>query len=150
MKKIWYAVMKDHDDDDWGYGSYDYEEAKQMLMDLESPDACIAVIDNTDDDPMCIREIEFYYWVDPNAGQDYWHNDCFAMYRDERGSNSMDTADQILKAAYVDLPGYEEAVHTYIDAYGQETKEVDAGKVEELLDAYIEKKLGFLPDYEIG
>ena len=31
----WYAVMADRDDNDWGYGSHDLAEAKQMLKDAE-------------------------------------------------------------------------------------------------------------------
>lgn len=55
-KKIWYAVMKDRDDTDWGYGSIDLEEAKQMTIDCGS-EAYIAVIDDGED-PLCIGEIE--------------------------------------------------------------------------------------------
>ena len=54
----WYAVMKDREDDDWGYGSYDIDRAKQMCLDFENPEAYIAVIDICDNDPMCINEIE--------------------------------------------------------------------------------------------
>lgn len=57
-QKIWYAVIED-DCDDWGYGSEDYETAKQMMLDLENPEAYIAVIDVTDNDPLCIDVIYF-------------------------------------------------------------------------------------------
>ena len=57
MKK-WYAVMADRDDRDWGYGSENLEEAKQMVREMESDTAYIAVIDVTDGDPICIAEIE--------------------------------------------------------------------------------------------
>lgn len=57
MKKLWYAVMKDESDDDWGYGSESLEEAKKMAKELGS-ESYIAVIDVTDDDPLCVAEIQ--------------------------------------------------------------------------------------------
>ncbi len=55
MKK-WYAVMRDRSDDDWGYGSYDLEEAKQMLKKEEDSEAYIAVIE-MGSDPICAEEL---------------------------------------------------------------------------------------------
>lgn len=55
-KKLWYAVMRDRDDDDWGYGSHDIEEAKRMCLDQESPEAYIAVIEEGEN-PVCVDEI---------------------------------------------------------------------------------------------
>lgn len=55
-KKLWYAVMRDREDDDWGYGSYDIEEAKQMLTEEESGEAYIAVIEEGEN-PVCVDEI---------------------------------------------------------------------------------------------
>jgi len=55
-KKLWYAVMRDREDDDWGYGSYDIDEAKQMLTEEESPEAYIAVIEEGEN-PVCVDEI---------------------------------------------------------------------------------------------
>ena len=52
MKK-WYAVMADREDSDWGYGSHDIAEAKQMLKDAEYEDGYIAVIEND----VCIEEL---------------------------------------------------------------------------------------------
>ena len=49
----WYAVMADREDSDWGYGSHDLSEAKQMLKDAESEDGYIAVIEND----VCIEEL---------------------------------------------------------------------------------------------
>lgn len=57
--KIWYAVLCDSEDNDWGYGSFDPDEAKAMALELRQqgrPDAYIAVIDNGID-PTCIDEI---------------------------------------------------------------------------------------------
>lgn len=48
----WYAVMKNREDNDWGTGSFNLEEAKKMAQDL-GPDAYIAVIEND----VCIEEI---------------------------------------------------------------------------------------------
>ena len=55
-RNTWYAVLKDCTDTDWGYGSYDLDEAKEMASGYK--DAYIAVIDETGPDPMCIDEIE--------------------------------------------------------------------------------------------
>ena len=57
--KYWYAVMKDHEDTDWGYGSHDQSEAEAMaaaFKDQGYADAYIAVIDDSSD-PVCIDEI---------------------------------------------------------------------------------------------
>ena len=51
----WYAVMNDRDDDDWGVGSYDGDEAQKMVIrniDIY-PDGYIAIIEND----TCIGEI---------------------------------------------------------------------------------------------
>ena len=55
-QKLWYAVMRDREGDDWGYGSYDIEEAKQMLAEEESGEAYIAVIAEGEN-PVCVDEI---------------------------------------------------------------------------------------------
>ena len=52
----WYAVEKDREDNDWGYGSYDLEEAKEMLKNF--PNGLIAVIEEGDD-PICVEEITY-------------------------------------------------------------------------------------------
>ena len=56
MSKIWYAAMRNKEDNDWGFGSFNLEEAKKMVLNFEEPDAYIAVIDDGDD-PICIGEI---------------------------------------------------------------------------------------------
>lgn len=60
--KYWYAVMMDREDNDWGTGSFDLDEAMTMVK--KYPDGYIAVIDaNYDDDGVahsdgvCIDEI---------------------------------------------------------------------------------------------
>ena len=53
--KLWYAVMEDRNDTDWGYGSYERSEAERMALEM-GKDAYIAVID-TEGDPICIEEI---------------------------------------------------------------------------------------------
>lgn len=55
----WYAVQRDPEDD-WDYdGSFDLEEAKAKARKLreEYPNALIAVIDNSLENPFCIEEI---------------------------------------------------------------------------------------------
>lgn len=67
MKTYWYAVMQDREDTDWGYGSFDLEEAQRMARSY--PDSYIAVIDaNYDDeepttDPVCVGEIETAWYA---------------------------------------------------------------------------------------
>lgn len=50
---LWYAVMRDRDDSDWGYGSYDRAEAERMCKDA-GEESYIAVIQNGN----CVEEIE--------------------------------------------------------------------------------------------
>ncbi len=50
MKKYWYAALVDEEDNDWGTGSYDLDEAKSMAQKYENGQ--IAVIDEGDD-PVC-------------------------------------------------------------------------------------------------
>lgn len=56
--KLWYAVMTDDQDQDWGTGSYDLAEATAKVKSLldEYPDAYIAVIQEGKN-PICIDEI---------------------------------------------------------------------------------------------
>ena len=64
--KLWYAVMADNNDDDWGTGSYNETEARTMVKTLKEmghEEAYIAVInegyseDDEWNDPICIEEI---------------------------------------------------------------------------------------------
>lgn len=62
-KKLWYAVLRDREDNDWGYGSFDLDEAKSIATSI-GEEAYIAVIDgdydddgNETTDPICIEEI---------------------------------------------------------------------------------------------
>lgn len=62
--KYWHAVLSDRDDNDWGTGSFDRDEAEQMLASY--PDGLIAIIDggydeigNETADPICIEEITY-------------------------------------------------------------------------------------------
>lgn len=59
--RLWYAVMRDRDDIDWGTGSYDLDEAREKMNEWRNdgwPDAYIAVIDmSNEDDPVCVEEI---------------------------------------------------------------------------------------------
>lgn len=60
--RLWYAVMADKLDSDWGYGSRNLKEAERMVRNLRDEgyeDAYIAVIDDAmnPNDPVCIDEI---------------------------------------------------------------------------------------------
>lgn len=50
----WYAIERDAEDNDWGTGSYDYNEAVEMAK--RSGCDRIAVIDDGDD-PICVNVI---------------------------------------------------------------------------------------------
>lgn len=57
--KTWYAVLKNNEDNDWGYGSANYDEAVEMAKKFQAlgyEDAYIAVIADGDD-PICTDEI---------------------------------------------------------------------------------------------
>ena len=57
IMKLWYAALRDIEDTECGYGSLDRTKAEKMALDMESEDAYIAVIDDSDD-PVCIGEIQ--------------------------------------------------------------------------------------------
>lgn len=67
MKKLWYAVLVDNEDNDWGTGSFDLAEAQAKVAALRAQgeeDAYIAVIDanydaegNPTTDGECVEEI---------------------------------------------------------------------------------------------
>jgi len=56
MENKWYAVMMDHDDIDWGWGSTSRDEAENMAVSILDchPDVYLAVIEND----VCVDEIE--------------------------------------------------------------------------------------------
>jgi hypothetical protein len=59
-EKMWYAVVRDMEDDDWGTGSVNYDEAVKMVMDYRKDgysDAHIAVIDDSTDNAVCVDVI---------------------------------------------------------------------------------------------
>ena len=56
--KLWCAVMRDNDDNDWGSGSYDYDEAVEMVQKYIPDGGYIAVIEEGND-PICVEEIRF-------------------------------------------------------------------------------------------
>lgn len=56
--KIWYAVMMDKEDTDWGTGSHDLDEAMDMARRMGAER--IAVIEDSAD-PICVDEIEVTY-----------------------------------------------------------------------------------------
>lgn len=56
-QRVWYAVLMDEEDNDWGTGSYDKTEAMEMAERMEAEK--IAVIE-MGDDPVCIDEIYMY------------------------------------------------------------------------------------------
>lgn len=53
-EKMFYAVIE-NEDPDWGFGSYDYNEAVEMAKKYDG--AYIAAIDESGREPMCVEEI---------------------------------------------------------------------------------------------
>ena len=142
--KKWYAVQTDRTDD-WGTGSYDYDEAVQMLK--EQGYGLIAVIDegSNPSEAVCVEEIEFdsldddteyYYWLDTTETWNSPRKGEAILIRgqyNEDGEKDRETEEEILKFSESDcgiIP--------------------DDSKASEKVDAYIEKELGFLPDYEVN
>ena len=59
-ENLWYAIMMDNEDDDWGTGYRSLEEAEKRIEELKASgceEAYIAVIDETTGNPVCIEEI---------------------------------------------------------------------------------------------
>ena len=56
--KLWYAVMRDNDDNDWGSGSYDYAEAVERVQKY-IPDGGYSAVIEEGNDPICVEEIRF-------------------------------------------------------------------------------------------
>ena len=54
--KRWYAAVMDREDNDWGHGSHDLEEAKKMARKLGEGSLVIEIADG--DDPVAVREID--------------------------------------------------------------------------------------------
>lgn len=54
--KTWYAAVMDREDNDWGHGSHDLEEAKKMARKLGEESLVIEIADG--DDPVAVREID--------------------------------------------------------------------------------------------
>lgn len=54
--RTWYAVMENREDNDWGYGSYDLNEAKEMLKQQDWTDGYILAID--DDAKVALEVVE--------------------------------------------------------------------------------------------
>ena len=55
QEKLWYAVLMDEEDNDWGTGSFNYNEAVKKAKAM-GPDARIAVIQEGND-PICVEVI---------------------------------------------------------------------------------------------
>jgi hypothetical protein len=69
MKKIWYAVQET-EDDGWDWGSYDYAEAVKMLKDQGH--GLIAVIEEDELHPICVKEIEYKDIVEEEPVDGEW------------------------------------------------------------------------------
>ena len=80
--------------------------------------------------------MKYYYWLDTNFHYGNFNVPKFALYRMELtdGAKDRDTEEIILWAAYEDL----------------EIEDLTTEDLAKKVDKYIEEKLGFLPDYEVG
>ena len=54
--RTWYAAVMDREDNDWGHGSYDLEEAKKMARKLGEGSLVIVIDDGND--PIAVDEID--------------------------------------------------------------------------------------------
>lgn len=82
--------------------------------------------------------MKYYYWLDPEFYYGDFKVPKFALYRMEFSDDTddgvdRDTEERILWAAYEDLGIEDLTTADYTE-----------------IDKYIEEKLGFLPDYDIG
>ena len=61
MKKLWYAVIDNTQNPDFGYdcgyGSENLDEAIKMAEELDDTDAFIIIMDTTGDDPMPVGKV---------------------------------------------------------------------------------------------
>lgn len=126
-KKLWYAVMTDRDDTDWGTGSYDREEAEKMVVNnttFYQKDGYIAVIDEGNGSPVskvCVAEILPEDFSEPmycayriNAADSWDYMDdffeCIARHADMEdewasadGDNVLDVVQAIFKKLDITL-----------------------------------------------
>ena len=61
---LWYAVMADREDTDWGDGTWsrwDAVEKAKYLRYHGYPEAYVAVIDDSTANPVCVEEIHDLY-----------------------------------------------------------------------------------------
>ena len=81
---------------------------------------------------------KYYYWMDTNYCRGDYNVLKFALIRGEivEGEKDRTSEEIILWAVYEDVPGYPEDDNCE-DAWNA-------------IDAYIEEKLGFLPEYEVN
>lgn len=92
---IWYAVLTDNNDNDWGTGSFDKDSAVRVAASYREsgyPDAHIAVISNDTDNPVCIdviTDLEAYH-VKP---------EFFSMWGEDVDENSVITLDEVKRLA---------------------------------------------------
>lgn len=133
---MWYAVLMNREDTDWGTGSHDYNEAVRMGQETGADE--IAVIDESGD-PVCVDVIKLtYYWVDCD------YHGCavpaFALIRglldEEDGQKLRETEEVIFWSTYEDL--------------GVDPTADDVQPGWDKMDEFIREQIGFLPDYEIN
>ena len=48
--KLWYAALRDNEDQDWGTGSFDFDEAVAMAKEMGEDSIVTAIDGNYDDD----------------------------------------------------------------------------------------------------
>ena len=122
---MWYAVLMDRYDEDWGTGSHDYAEAVRMGQKMNADE--IAVIEEGKD-PCCVDVISWAYY---RTDRDY-HACAVPAFALIRGL--MDEPDG------VPLPETEEVVFwaTWADVYGDE----EADDADEALYWFLHDALG--------
>jgi hypothetical protein len=97
----WYAVMADREDSDWGYGSHDLSEAKQMLKDAEYEDGYIAVIEND----VCIEELtqeqlfDEPLYMNTDTGETFTHDELVTIWNQFKDEMEYKDFDDFLENA---------------------------------------------------
>lgn len=118
------------------------ENGEYTGMYLEEVEYRPATDEELADDEEAAEEPEYYYWLDTTETWNPEPTGEVIMIRgkyDEDGEKDRDTEEEILK------------FNVYTDAGVDKVREKEYGEVQwEPVDAYIEKELGFLPDYEVN
>lgn len=129
VEVYWYALLSDSEDTDCGTGTFDKDEAIRRMLDSEGYIKKIAIMDGD----FCTGVITMSYWINTQ-----YMGSCldFALVRELKGD--YEDTEIVLSAKYCDVCG---------DLQDNDDNRDEMWK---RIDEYIEKELGFLPEYDIN